>query len=74
MNMQTVEFQAKVRNGVIEVPEPYLEELNGEYIKVVVIKPNRKLNAANFITELMNNPIKFEGSPLTREEIYNRGR
>ncbi|MEL6778878.1 MAG: hypothetical protein AAFO06_16640 [Cyanobacteria bacterium J06597_16] len=73
MDMQTVEFQGKVKNGVIEVPEPYQTELNGEFIRVIVMRPNRKKTNRDFIDELMENPIKFEGKPLTREEIYDRG-
>lgn len=72
MDMQAVEFQVRVKDGVIEVPELYRNELDGEFIKVIVMKPTRKTAAVGIIAELMKNPIQFEGKPFKREEIYDR--
>lgn len=71
MNMQAVEFQVRVKDGIIEVPELYRNELDGHFIRVIVMKPTQKA-AAGMVAELMKNPVKFEGHPLKREEIYDR--
>lgn len=72
MDIQAAEFQVRVKDGVIEVPELYRNELNGELIRVIVMKPTRKTAAVGMIAELMKNPVPFEGQPLKREEIYDR--
>jgi hypothetical protein len=32
--LNVVEFQGKIKNGVIQIPKIYKGELNGEYVKV----------------------------------------
>jgi hypothetical protein len=34
--LNAVEFQAKIQNGVIQIPEIYKRELDGESVKVIV--------------------------------------
>ena len=71
VDIQAVEFQVRVENGVIAVPELYQEALDGEFIKVIVMKSSRRQTARNYIAEIMKNPIQFEGKPFKREEIYD---
>lgn len=72
MQMEVVEFQGIVKDGVIQIPEIYQGELDGESVKVIVMKKVRKTAAVDIIAELMEHPLEFEWPPLTREEIYDR--
>ncbi|MDB9538118.1 hypothetical protein PN457_00285 [Anabaenopsis arnoldii] len=70
--MEVVEFQGIVKDGVIQIPEIYQGELDGESVKVIVMKKARRTAAVDIIAELMEHPVEFEWPPLTREEIYER--
>ncbi|NJM72734.1 MAG: hypothetical protein HC862_22765 [Scytonema sp. RU_4_4] len=72
MQMQAVEFQVVVKDGIIQIPELYQEELDGESVKVIVMKKVKKTAAVGIIAEFMKNPIQFEGEPFKREELYDR--
>lgn len=72
MQMEVVEFQGIVKDGVIQIPEIYQGELDGESVKVIVMKKVRRTAAVDIIAELMEHPVEFEWPPLTREEIYER--
>jgi hypothetical protein len=69
--MQSIEFQAKIQNGVIQIPEIYKGELDGECVKVIVLKQTKQA-AVDIIDELTEHPVEFDWPPLTREEIYDR--
>ena len=73
--MSTVEFQATVKNGVIEVPERYQQEVEAmEVVEVIVKKAEKKKKKiSGFLKELIENPIEVKDfKPLTRDEIYDR--
>ncbi|MBD2343617.1 hypothetical protein [Anabaena subtropica] len=72
MQMEVVEFQGIVKDGVIQIPEIYKGELDGESVKVIVMKKVRKTAAVDIIAELIEHPVEFEWPPLNREEIYDR--
>ena len=72
MQMEVVEFQGIVKDGIIQIPEIYKEELDGESVKVIVMKKVRKTAPVDIIAELMEHPVEFEWPPLNREEIYDR--
>jgi len=72
MQMEVVEFQGIVKDGVIQIPEIYQGELDGESVKVIVMKKVKRTAAVDIIAELMEHPLEFEWPPLTREEIYDR--
>ncbi|BAZ33345.1 hypothetical protein NIES4074_58550 [Cylindrospermum sp. NIES-4074] len=72
MQMQAVEFQVVVKDGAIKIPEIYQQELDGESVKVIVMKKVKKTAAVGIIAELMKNPVRFEGERFNREEIYDR--
>lgn len=67
--MKAIEFETQVRNGRIELPEKFKDELTGSVRVILLIEePSGKPDA---LEELMANPIKVENfKPLTREEIY----
>ncbi len=69
--MYAVEFQAKVKNGSIEIPEEYKTRFE-ERVRVILLSEEEN-TAANFIDHLLQHPIAIAGfRPLTREEIYER--
>jgi hypothetical protein len=69
--MYTVEFQAKVKNGSIEIPEEYRTRFK-ERVHVILFAEEES-TAANFIDHLLQHPVQLPGfKPLTRDEIYDR--
>jgi hypothetical protein len=69
--MYAVEFQAKVKNGSIEIPEEYKTRFK-ERVRVILLAEEEN-TAANFIDQLLQHPLYIAGlTPLTREEIYER--
>jgi hypothetical protein len=47
MQMEVVEFQGIVKDGVIQIPEVYQGELDGESVKVIIMKKVRMLYRQN---------------------------
>ncbi|NJP10384.1 MAG: hypothetical protein HC866_13655 [Leptolyngbyaceae cyanobacterium RU_5_1] len=73
--MNAVEFQAKIENGVITVPEEYKQELvDGEIVTVTVSKRSRKQTLKrDIIDELTENPVTIPGiRSMTREQMHER--
>lgn len=70
--LNAVEFQAKIQNGVIEVPVEYQKELaEGDNIKVIVLVNKKLSRKRDIIDELGENPIQVDDI-LSRDEIYIR--
>ncbi len=69
--MKAIEFQTRVENGAIPIPEEYKADLTGN-IRVVVMMEDRPMERS-IIKELLANPLKVpDFKPLTRDEIYER--
>ncbi len=69
--MYVVEFQAKVKNGSIEIPKEYQTHFKGR-VRVILLAEEEN-TAANFIDHLLQHPVHIPGfKPLTRDEIYER--
>ena len=67
-----VEFQAKIQNGLIQIPDEYKKELGeGDDIKVIVLVKKKSSRKRDIIDELTDNPLQVDGV-LSREEIYSR--
>ncbi|WP_260446072.1 MULTISPECIES: hypothetical protein [unclassified Nostoc] len=72
MMLNAVEFQAKIQNGLIQIPDEYKQELGeGDDIKVIVLLNKKSSQKQDIIDELTENPIQVNGV-LSREQIYNR--
>ena len=71
--MTTVEFQAKVENGEIVIPDEYKQEIVGaNTVKITVVKQSTKQTSRpDFIDELAKNPVKVDRF-LTRDESHDR--
>ncbi|MBD2489314.1 hypothetical protein [Aulosira sp. FACHB-615] len=67
-----VEFQAKIQNGLIQIPDEYKQEISeGDDIKVILLVKKKILQTQDIIDELTENPVQVNGI-LSREEIYSR--
>ncbi|RUR84543.1 hypothetical protein ACF3DV_19780 [Chlorogloeopsis fritschii PCC 9212] len=70
--LNAVEFQAKIQNGLIQIPDEYKQEIGeGDDIKVIVLVKKKSFQNKDIIDELTENPIQVNGI-LSREEIYSR--
>jgi DNA-binding transcriptional regulator/RsmH inhibitor MraZ len=69
--MFAVEFQTKIDDGNISIPEKYRRKLQGK-VRVIVLAEDSDEDI-NFIDYLLANPIHDPNFvPLTRDEIYDR--
>ncbi|MEH1949637.1 MAG: hypothetical protein V7K77_22180 [Nostoc sp.] len=70
--LNAVEFQAKIQNGLIQIPDEYKQEFGeGDDIKVIVLVTKKSSKKRDIIDELTENPVQVDGV-FSREEIYNR--
>lgn len=70
--MNAFEFQAKPKDGRIEIPAEYQDRIVGT-VRVIVLSPERTAGPADFIDRLLEHPLEVKGFvPLTREELYER--
>jgi hypothetical protein len=54
-----VEFQARIQNGLIEIPNEYKQELaEGDDIKVIVLVKKKLSPKRDIIDELTENPVQ----------------
>jgi hypothetical protein len=67
--MDAVEFRAKIKNGVIEIPKEYRDRLpEGVHVILLAERPS-----ADMIDRLLEQPLKLAGfTPLTRDEAHER--
>lgn len=69
--MYAVEFQTKVKNGTIEIPEVYRDRFK-ERVRVILLAEEES-EGASLIDQLLQHPVKVaDFKPLTREEMYER--
>jgi hypothetical protein len=69
--MYAVEFQAKIKNGTIEIPEMYRNRFKA-HVRVNLLAEEES-TTVNLIDRLLQHPLKVAGfKPLAREAIYER--
>lgn len=79
--LYAVEFQTRITNGIIEVPESYRQQLSGA-VRVIILSDApahnstttaHKKHSSNLITQLLEHPRKIDDfAPLAREDVYER--
>jgi len=68
--MKTIEFQAKVKDGKIEIPRQYRGKI-AQQVRVIVLIEEKPKRESDFIDHLLRHPVRVKGfHPLNREEIY----
>jgi hypothetical protein len=73
--MSTIEFQADVKNGTIEIPEIHKTEFMAqEHVRVIVIKQTeQQTQDSNLLQHLLDHPLKIDSfTSFQRDEIYDR--
>ena len=70
--LNSVEFTATIKQGVIEIPKEYQQQLSeGNEVKVVVSKQNKRISQTGIIAQLTENPLAVKSiRKLTRDEIH----
>ncbi|WP_255603783.1 hypothetical protein [Oscillochloris sp. ZM17-4] len=69
--MIAIEFQTQIKDGAIEVPMEYRDQLSGT-VRVIILRTEHR-KASNIIERMLRNPIRDPTfTPLRRDEIYNR--
>jgi hypothetical protein len=69
--MYAVEFQAKIKNGTIEIPEVYRSRLK-DRVRVILLAEEES-TTGDLIDQLLQHPLTAAGfKPFTRDEIYER--
>ena len=69
--MYAIEFQTKVNDGSISIPEQYRNRIKG-YVRVILLA-EESAEKFDMIEYLLANPLNVEGFKLpTREEIYEQ--
>jgi hypothetical protein len=70
--MQTIEFRAKIKNGVIQIPARFKGKVSDD-ARVILVPKGKKGTQTDMIEQLMSSPLKVKGfAPLTREETHAR--
>jgi predicted DNA-binding antitoxin AbrB/MazE fold protein len=69
-----VEFTTKIKQGMIDIPEEYKNNLQeGSEVEVIIRVPTEQTQNLSIMDELAQNPISVKGLPkLTRDEIHER--
>jgi hypothetical protein len=77
--MVAFEFTARIKDGVIEIPENYRERLRLESIdglvRIIVLtkESNKPVSESNLIEQLLANPLQISDfTPLSRDESHER--
>jgi ureidoglycolate hydrolase len=73
--MSTIEFQADVKAGIIEIPEPHKSEfMSQENVRVILVKQTQpQTQQSNLLKYLLDHPLTIDSFvPLRRDEIYDR--
>lgn len=67
--MYAIEFQARVKDGVIQIPAQYQTQLNTAVRVIILVEPPPATHT--FIDQLLAHPLQIpDFQPLSRDEIY----
>ena len=70
--MQTIEFRAKIKNGIIQIPAR-LKGKVAQDVQVILVSESEKKTTTDMIDELMAQPLKATGfKPMLRDEAHAR--
>jgi len=69
--LYAIEFQARVKDGIIQVPMQYQEQLKTTVRVIILVEP--PASRQTFIDQLLAHPLQIpDFQPLSRDEIYVR--
>jgi len=71
--MQIIEFRAKIKDGVIQIPARFKGKVADDAVRVILVPTGESSSQSDFIDKLMTRPLKVNNfKPLRRDEIYAR--
>ncbi len=69
--MIAIEFQTRIKDGAIEVPAEYRDQLSGT-VRVIILRTEQQ-KTSKIIERTLQHPIHDPTfTPLRRDDIYNR--
>jgi hypothetical protein len=69
--MSTIEFQARVKNGSINIPEEYRNKVDGN-VRVILLTEGAT-EGFDMVEHLLDNPLTIQRfTPFIREELYEQ--
>jgi hypothetical protein len=70
--MYAIEFHAKIKNGVIEIPQEYRDRFTDD-VKVILLAEEKRARRSDLMAELMEHPLEIpDFKPLSRKEAHER--
>lgn len=71
--VNSLEFKAKIKQGMIYIPEEYQQELlEDNEVTVILLKQPKRISQTGIIAELTENPIPVKDiRKLTKDDIYD---
>jgi hypothetical protein len=70
--MGTIEFRTTVKNGVIEIPAKYRNQVKNR-VRVILVPEGEKPTQPNLIDQLLEKPIRLtDFQPIKRDDLYER--
>jgi len=72
--MYAIEFRARIKDGLIEIPEKFRDRLK-DNVKVILLTEHEIETSpeSDIIEELLESPLKLaDFKPYKREEVYDR--
>jgi hypothetical protein len=69
--MDTLIFQASIKDGKIVIPEMYHRNLSDGMTVEITIKCKKKIRETSVLGRLLKSPLRVRGfQPLLRDEVY----
>jgi hypothetical protein len=73
--VNTIEFKAKIKQGTIEIPLEYQQNIQeGSDVNIIIISEEKPTTKIRLMDQLAENPISVKGwNKLARDEIHELG-
>ncbi len=69
--MIAIEFQTRIKDGAIEIPREYRDQLSGT-VRVIILRTESS-KTSKIIERVLKDPIHDPAfAPLRRDDVYNR--
>jgi hypothetical protein len=70
--MGTIEFRTTIKNGVIEIPAKYRNQVKNR-VRVILVPEGEKSIRPNLIDQLLEKPIRVpDFYPIKRDDLHER--
>jgi hypothetical protein len=70
--MDFIEFHTTTKNGVIEIPAKYRDQVK-DRVRVILLPEEKRTNRRNYIDQLLKKPVNVRDfHPLKRDDLHER--